>query len=446
MASIVLENGLLLLNDGSGKVLRGSLRVEDGRISKVAKSIAKKKGEKRIDLGGKLLIPGFVQTHVHLCQTLFRNLADDLELLDWLKFRIWPFEGAHTEKSLYASSRLGIAELLSGGTTTILDMGTVHHTDAIFEAAKEMGIRAFIGKCLMDREDSPAALREPTEKALKENLELIERWHGKEKGRLQYANAPRFVLSCTENLMREMNHMARAKDLIVHTHSSENREEVASVRKIYGCENIEALDKLGLTGPRLVLAHCIWLSEQEKKILANTHTRISHCPSSNLKLASGICRVPELKKMGISVSLGADGAPCNNNLNMFQEMRLASLLQKPEHGPRAMGAREVFEMATIEGARALGMEKEIGSIEVGKKADLVALDLNSVHVATEISEKDPALAYSAIVYSCTSQNVSQTWVDGKSVYREGSLPGARLSEIVMQAKAEQKKLLARIKS
>ncbi|MGZ3705684.1 MAG: amidohydrolase family protein, partial [Bdellovibrionota bacterium] len=155
MASFVLDNGSFLLNDGSGRLLRGSLRVENGKIAKIARSIPKLKGEKRIDLAGQTVIPGFVQTHVHLCQTLFRNFADDLELLDWLRERIWPFEGAHNEKSLYASARLGIAELLAGGTTTILDMGTVRHTDAIFEAAKSMGIRAFIGKCLMDRDDNP---------------------------------------------------------------------------------------------------------------------------------------------------------------------------------------------------------------------------------------------------------------------------------------------------
>ena len=186
MGSYVVENGFFLLNDGSGRLLRGALRVENGRIARISRSIPKQKGEKRINLSGLLVIPGFVQTHVHLCQTLFRNFADDLELLDWLSQRIWPFEGAHNEKSLYASARLGIAELLKGGTTTILDMGTVRHTNSIFEAAKEMGIRAFIGKCLMDRESCPPVLRESTRQALHENLELLARWHGKAEDRLRY--------------------------------------------------------------------------------------------------------------------------------------------------------------------------------------------------------------------------------------------------------------------
>jgi guanine deaminase len=442
MASFVLENGFFL--PGDGRLLKGALRVEEGRISRLSRSIPRKKGEKRVNLQGKLVIPGFVQTHIHLCQTLFRNFADELELLDWLKLRIWPMEGAHTEQSLYASARLGIAELLAGGTTTLLDMGTVRHTDAIFEAASEMGIRAFIGKCLMDSESNPKELRDSTRDALKENLRLIERWHGAENGRLRYAQAPRFLPSCTKELLAEVKEISHEKKILVHTHSSENKSEVELVRKLYGCENVEAFERLGLTGKRLVLAHCIHLSENEKDILARSGTRVSHCPSSNLKLASGLCRTPELRSRGISVSLGADGAPCNNNLNMFQEMRLASLLQKPVHGPKAMSAREVFEMATIEGARALGIEREVGSLEVGKKADMAALDLRAPSVAMEPDEKRPELAYSALVYSCGPAEVKETWVEGRSVYRGGSYRGAKAADIVGLALRERKKLLARL--
>ena len=444
MASFVLENGFFLLNDGSGSLHRGALRVEEGRISAIARSLPKRKGEKRHDLKGQLVIPGFVQTHVHLCQTLFRNYADDLQLLDWLRLRIWPMEGAHTEKSLYASARLGISELLASGTTTILDMGTVRHTDAIFEAAKEMGLRAFIGKCLMDRDDNPRELRETTADALRDNLAVLERWDGKENGRLRYAQAPRFLLSCTERLMHAVQDLSSAREGIVHTHSSENREEVKVVRELYGCENIEAFERLKLTGPRLVLAHCVHLNEKEEEILARSGTHVSHCPSSNLKLASGVARVPELKAKGISVSLGADGAPCNNNLNMFTEMRLASLLPKPRLGPTALPAREAFEMATIDGARALGLAAEVGSIEVGKKADLARLDLSGPSVAMELDAKRPELAYSAVVYSASPSCVRETWIDGKSVFREGRYRGGQLEEIVSTAMKERKKLLARL--
>lgn len=444
MKSFTFENGFFLLNDGTGRLARGALRVEDGKIAKIARSIPRRRGERRVDLGGKLLIPGFVQTHVHLCQTLFRNLADDLQLLDWLKFRIWPMEGAHTEKSLYASARLGIAELLAGGTTTILDMGTVRHTDTIFEAASEMGIRAFIGKCLMDRDENPRELKESTVDALRENIRLMDYWHGKSEGRLQYAHAPRFLLSTSKKLLLEIKAIADSNQTIVHTHSSENREEIAAVRKLYQCENVEAFHRLGLTGERLVLAHCIHLNEREERILASSGTRVSHCPSSNLKLASGLCRVPHLKAKGISVSLGADGAPCNNNLNMFQEMRLASLLQKPVHGPTAMSAREVFEMATIDGANALGIESDVGSLEVGKKADFAAIDFQTLSMSTELDEKFPERAYSALVYAGSPANVTETWVDGNSVYRGPKFTGGSKKLILADALRERKKLLARI--
>lgn len=444
MKSYVLANAFFLLNDGSGKLFQGDLRVEGNRIAKIAKSIAVKKGEKRISLHGKLVIPGFIQTHTHLCQTLFRNLADDLELLDWLQRRIWPLEAAHTEISLYASARLGIAELLAGGTTTILDMGTVRHTDAIFEAVREMGIRAFVGKCLMDRENSPAGLKESTDKAMKENLNLLERWHGKEGDRIRYAQAPRFLLSCTDSLMKEVGKIAAASGTLIHTHSSENRGEISEVRKLYGCENVEAFAKLGLADKNLVLAHCIHLSAAEQKILAEKKIKVSHCPTSNLKLASGVCDVPKLQELGISVSLGADGSPCNNNLNMFLEMRLASLLQKPKYGPTAMPARKVFEMATIEGAKALGIEKDVGSIEVGKKADFVCLETHTKEMALDLDLRRPEEAYSSIVYSASPQNVLETWVDGVSVYQKGKYRRSNFPDILQKAANERKKLLRRV--
>lgn len=440
--SLLLQNGILLLADGS--LFQGDLLSQAGRIQKIQKNIKPPPNAKKINVGGKLVIPGFVQTHVHLCQTLFRNLADDLSLMDWLRTKIWPMEGAHTEASLYASARLGIQELLAGGTTTILDMGTVRHTHMIFKAAEEMGIRGVFGKCLMDRPDCPPELRETTALAWKENLKVIETWHGKAGGRLLASLAPRFVLSCTEQLLRDCAELARDKKLLVHTHSSENQSEIAAVRELYGKENIEALDSLGLTDAHLVLAHCIWLTEREKKILQEKHVHVSHCPSSNLKLASGICSVPELRSRGISVSLGADGPPCNNNLSMFQEMRLASLIQKPIHGATAMTARETFAMATMGGAIALGLEKEIGSIETGKKADLVVIDLEQIATSTRVNVKFPDSVYSALVYAASPQNVVQTIVDGKVVYERNLSATRKDSALVKDFLKEQHKLLKRL--
>lgn len=440
MNSFVLQDAFLLTNDPANPFPRADLWVENGRIHRIEAKTTAPKEVRRLSLPGQVIIPGFVQTHVHLCQTLFRNLADDLELLDWLGQKIWPFEGAHDEESLYVSAMLGIRELLAGGTTTILDMGTVRHTESIFRAAEESGIRAQIGKCLMDRDDMPSMLRESTDVAMRENRRLAERWHGAAQGRLRYAHAPRFALSCSENLLQEVREQAKAQNQLIHTHSSENRAEVEKVRQLHGCENIEFFHRLGLTGKNLVLAHCIHLSPNEIQILRTTQTRVSHCPSSNLKLASGIAPVVNLRREGISVSLGADGAPCNNNLDMFQEMRLASLLQKPLHGPRALSAREAFEMATLEGAKALGLESEIGSLTAGKAADLAAIDLNRLESLVDLKAGEPGPAYSALVYGASPAQVTHTWVGGRLVHKGGEPH----SDLVQKALEKQREILARL--
>ena len=434
----ILKNGFFLLNDGSDKLFHGSMRINGTRIEKFSHSV-KSTGDQVIDLKGALVIPGFVQTHVHLCQTLFRNLADDLELMDWLKNRIWPMEGAHNESSLESSAHLGIAELLSSGTTTILDMATVRHTDVIFSVAQEMGIRAVIGKCLMDHPSSPRELRQNTQLTLQENLALFHRWHKKDS-RLEYALTPRFLLSCTDRLLGEIRELAQAENLLVHSHSSENHGEIAAIRQRFGMENIEAFHRLGLTSPNLVLAHCVWLSKKEIRILRDTNSKVTHCASANLKLASGIAPILELLKQGVTIGLGADGAPCNNQLNAFQEMRLASLIQKPLHGPQAMRARAVFELATLGGAKVLGKEKEIGSLEVGKKADFAVLDVSGLALDLKA---DINQVYSALVYAGTSCQVKQTWVDGVPVFQNGLFKGKDPLAWTRSAIKQRRKLLTR---
>ncbi|RYF36606.1 MAG: HAMP domain-containing protein, partial [Comamonadaceae bacterium] len=244
-------------------------------------------------------------------------------------------EAAHSAETLYTSAKLGIYELLSGGSTTILDMGTVRHTESIISAAKKFGIRGSFGKCLMDHpKTTPKNLREKTEVALQEAVELYHKHHGANGGRIRISFAPRFVVSCTEELLKEVERISSEFGMLVHTHACENQKEIELVREMTGKDNIDYLHALGLTGDRLVLAHCVWLTDREKIILKKTGTHVAHCPSSNLKLASGIAPIQEYLDMGISVALGADGAPCNNRLNAFQEMRLAAFLQKPGRGPK----------------------------------------------------------------------------------------------------------------
>lgn len=435
-------DGVIATQDAKRRAVRANLRIVDGRIAAITTQKPRKtRGIEIIDAAGLTILPGFVQAHVHLCQTLFRNQADDLELLDWLSKRIWVMEAAHTESTLHASALLGIHELLSSGTTCILDMGTVRHTEAILDAVKGSGIRASIGKCLMDNPSTtPRNLRESTRDALSEAKDLHRRWNGRENDRIRISYAPRFVISCTEGLLTEVARLSREQDALVHTHASENLKEIQLVKRLVHCENIEYLHQLGLTSPQLVLAHCIWLKPNEKRILQKTGTHVVHCPSSNLKLASGIAHVPEMLRRGINVALGADGAPCNNNLNIFNEMRLSALIHKPGAGPRAMRAQEVLDMATRGGAKALGWFEDIGSIEVGKKADLVAMDLqapeNTVSAGREL---DSGMIASSVVYSSQPAHVKRTLVDGKTVYRDGrvkTISARLLMERVRQAQLE----------
>jgi len=386
------------------------------------------------------VIPGFVQTHIHLCQTLFRGLADDLELLDWLRLKIYPFEAAHNAASMRASAMTGLAELIRSGTTTIMDMGSVAHEDEIAGAVEETGIRAFIGKAMMDMNDVHPALRETTEESLRLTLAQAQRWHGKAGGRMRYAVAPRFVLSCTDRLLKEAHAMtASFPGMLFHTHAAENRHEMDEVRKRCGADNIEFFEKLGILRANTCLAHCIWISETEIALLREREARVLHCPTSNLKLGSGIAPVPGLLSRGISVSLGADGAPCNNTLDMFQEMRHAALIQKPVHGAQSMPAAAVFELATRGGAHALGLAAETGSLEPGKKADVVLLDLGRLW-----NPADESNPYSAIVYSCTPENVRYVMIDGAWVYRDGSHTTLRPGAVAAGAKKELRLLLDRV--
>lgn len=411
--TVHFTGALLVTMNAQREVFRGDLTVEDGRITALGPALAPPPGAEVVDASAWTIIPGLIQTHIHLCQTLFRGLADDLPLLDWLKERIWPLEGGHDGDSLATSAYLGIAELLRGGTTTIVDMGTVHHGDRLFEALDASGLRAFAGKAMMDvGDDVPEGLRETREQSMAESLRLLERWHGTDGGRLQYAFCPRFVLSCSQDLLVQVRDAARHHGVLIHTHASENTAEVELVLNTCGHRNVTYFDQLGMTGPNLVLAHCIHLDEAEVATLAATGTRVSHCPSSNLKLGSGIARVPELLERGVQVSIGADGAPCNNNLDAFMEMRLASLLQKPIFGPTSMPAWLSFELATVRGAEAVGMADRLGSLEVGKRADLAALDLRRAHVLPATEQN----IYSQLVYAAKSSDVKLTMVDGRVLY------------------------------
>ena len=423
--------------DERDSIVRGDLLIEGDRIASIGSN--GQTGDTVVDASECVVIPGFVQTHIHLCQTLFRGSADDLALIDWLKKRVWPMEAAHTAGSVAASARLGIAELIKGGTTCALTMETVNHTGEVFRVVEESGFRATVGKCMMDKGDEvPSALQEITSDSIEQSIALLEEWHGKANGRIRYCFAPRFAVSCTRELLEQVGRLARERGVMIHTHASENRTECEMVESETGLRNVAYLNQVGLTGSHVALAHCVHLSKDEIETLLQTKTNVVHCPSSNLKLGSGIAPVAELLERGVSVSLGADGAACNNRLDMFTEMRTAALLQKALHGPEVLPARRALRMATIDGAIAMGLDADIGSIEVGKKADLAVIRLGRIH--TSPAAKD---VVSSIVYSAEASDVRSVVVDGRILMNERKLLTLDESEVINRAEVETARLLGR---
>jgi 5-methylthioadenosine/S-adenosylhomocysteine deaminase len=359
-----------------------------------------------------LLAPGLVGAHIHSVQSLGRGIADDEELLDWLFDHVLPMEASMGPDEMRAAADLGYLELIESGTTTAIDHLSVAHADEAFDAAADAGVRALMGKVLMDK-DSPDDLLEDTDAALAETEDLIQQYDGIRNDRIRYAVTPRFAVSCTEACLRGCRSLADEYDVRIHTHASENRGEIETVEDETGMRNVHWLDEVGLTGEDVVLAHCVWTDETEREVLAETGTHVTHCPSSNMKLASGVAPIRDYLDRGINVALGNDGPPCNNTLDAFTEMRQASLLGKVEElDPTAIPARTVFEMATRNGAKAAGFEK-VGKLREGWTADVVGLTTDNAR-STPIH--DP---YSHLAFAAHGDDVTFTMVDGEVLYRGG---------------------------
>ena len=442
---LLIPKKIVTADDQNRVLKKHAVDITNGIISSIIpiEKVIKENYDEVYHAGHLTLIPGFIQTHVHLSQTLFRGLAEDLPLLDWLRLKIFPFENAHNKESLKVTAQLSINELLLGGTTTMLDMGTLRYGEVVLSEMISAGIRGFSGKCLIDLNDLYPSFKSSTKDEIKDIIVLAKNFHNSAEGRIKYSFSPRFVLSCSEILLKETKEMM--KDFpgsIYHTHSSESVDEINEVRRKFRKENIEYFDSIGVLDDHTMLAHCVHTSDNERKMLKNRNTRIAHCPSANLKLGSGIAPIPQYLKAGISVTLGADGAPCNNNLSIFNEMRLASLIQKPIHGVEALDSKTIFRMATIEGAKALHLQDEIGSIEIGKKADLVLIDLDSY--SNSYSDNEDAI-YSDIVFSSTSENVKSVMIDGKWVVKEKISLIYDQGELLSKGKEELYELLKRVK-
>src|SRR5476649_889279 len=436
--SLLIRGGTVLTLNDRWDVIDGDVSIRDGRIAAIGPNLTERH-DRVIDARGGYVLPGLIQTHIHLCQTLFRGYADDLPLMEWLRTRVWPMEAAHNTETLRAAARLATTELLSSGTTAVLTMETVHDTDVVFEAVAESGLRATIGKCMMDFDAQvPRRLQEETRHSIDESVAIRARWDGAANGRLHAAFAPRFAISCSRDLLEAVASLSDQYQALVHTHASESREELAIVQKTTGARtNIEYLASVRLASPHLCAAHCVWVDDQDQQLLADHDIKVMHCPGSNLKLGSGIAPVPEMRARGITVSLGADGAACNNRLDMFEEMRLAGILQAMRLQPGVLPARDILWMATRAGARTLGLEHEIGSLEVGKRADIIVVERDRPHLAPG---PDP---YSTLVYAARGSDVRSTLVDGELLVDDFQPLRVDRAEIAIDARAAARDLATR---
>jgi cytosine/adenosine deaminase-related metal-dependent hydrolase len=449
---MIYQNGTIVTVDDKRRVIEdGAIAVQGGRIVAVGKResviSAFPQDLERVDLGDGLVIPGLVNTHVHLSQALIRGCADDLALIDWLTKRVWVLQGNYTQEDGRLSAELCILEMLKSGTTSFIETMIAGHYgfDGIAQVVEGSGIRAALSKIVMDlpsyasEEGSmhPGMIEDP-KRSFQEALAMHEKWDGAVDGRIQVWFGPRPPGGSTSELYRKMMAAARQKNMGVTVHLAEVKEDVGYIRNEYGMSAVEYARSVGMLGPRVVLVHVVWVGEDEIAILAETGTHVSHNPLSNSKLASGIAPIPEMLKAGVNVGLGTDGGPSSNDYDMIRAMRWASYLHKVRLGdPTIMPCEQVFEMATLGGARAMGLEDQIGSLEVGKRADFVVIDMNKPHLTPA---PDPI---STLLCAGTGKDVRMVVIDGKIIVREGAVLTMDEDRILAEARERAHKLYQR---
>lgn len=382
----VIENGYL--------TIKGNIITEIGQ--------GKPNAENLYNAEGRIIIPGFVNAHTHLPMAMYRGIADDLPLKEWLEEHIWPAEAELThEETVRKSALLGMEETIRTGTTTFCDM--YFFADAVAEETVKMGLRAVMNEGILD---FPTNSYKNVDEALNLAENFIKRWKGHRL--INPALVFHATYTCSKATIERVHNLASKHNLSHTTHVSETEEEVENVKGSTGMNPPHFLNNIGMLSEKTIAAHCVWLNEKDQKLFADKKANVVHCPSSNLKLGSGIAPIPTYLRKGINVALGTDGCASNNNLDMVEEMRLAALLHKGANkNPTVIPAREALKMATLNGAIALGLDDKIGSIEVGKHADIVLIETKNTFM-------QPIYDYhSAIVYAMNSSCIDTVMVDGK---------------------------------
>ena len=429
MNNTILIKDALILNPNNFENKKQSLLIKDDLIAEISDEIDDSNVDKIIDAEGKILLPGLINTHTHLSMTLFRGLADDLSLDSWLNDHIWPMEANLNGDYCYIGALLGAVELIKSGTTTFSDM--YFYMEDVARAVEDAGIRAVLSYGMIDFGDA-----ERREAEIKENMDLYEACNGMADGRIKVFFGPHSPYTASEELLIKVRELADEHNIGIHIHVSETQKEINDSLDEKGLRPFEYLEKIGFLGPDVVAAHCVWLSDDEIEIIKKHDVKVSHNPCSNMKLASGIAPVSKLIDNDICVSIGTDGASSNNNLDLIEELKTASLLQKVSTlDPKVLTSDEAIEMATIKGAETLGLSDEIGSIEVGKKADIILIDTNNANMTPDSSSLS-----SNVVYSANGSNVDTTICNGKVLMENKKLTTLDEDEIYARARQAIKEL------
>ena len=420
--TILIKNAIILDPEKDINAKK-DLLIKDDLIYKIDEEIAQDNVDKVIDAKDKILLPGFVNTHTHLSMALFRGLADDLSLDEWLNDNIWPMEANLNEYYCYIGALLGAVELIKSGTTTFSDM--YFYMEDVAKAVEESGIRAVLSYGMIDFGDE-----EKRKAEIEKNMNLFKNCHNTADGRIKVFFGPHSPYTASEELLKEVRKLADENNIKIHIHVSETQKEIDDVSAEKGLRPFEYLDSIGFLGPDVLCAHCVWLSDEEIEIIKKHDVKISHNPCSNMKLASGIAPVKKLLDNDICVAIGTDGASSNNNLDIIEELKTASLLQKVSTlDPEALNSDEALAMGTIEGAKALGLDDEIGTIEVGKKADLILIDTNNANMIPDSSKLS-----SNVIYAANGFNVDTTICNGQILMENRQLTTLDEQDIYKKAK------------
>lgn len=437
MKTFVIKNAIVFTVNATDQVIsNGTVAVEKGLITYVGPTNGYKiqEGIKVIDACGKMaLTPGLIDVHSH--SSLLRGFTENRQLMDWLP----EYQLEHqvlTEEDAFAAALLCYSEAIKGGTTCVMDMYRYMHRCA--EAAKQIGLRVNL---------VPYVATAPGKhffESIKSNERLVNSHHQSAEGKIRVWLGMEHLFYCTPETYRWAADFAKVNGIGIHTHSSEQKEEVEAVIKHFGKRPIQLFYERGILGPNTVIAHCVWLNNEEILLLANTGTAVAHCPVSNAKLACGVAPIPRLLQEGIPVGLGTDGPISNNSLDMFEEMKFASLIQKNALlDATALPAATMLRMATIDGARVLGLDKEIGSIEVGKKADLVLIDLWKPHLMPIVAnEQDNAVLWN-LVFAARGSDVNSVFVDGECLVEQGKTVNVSEKDVLELAMRQTDSLLQR---